>query len=110
MNCKLELEQKKEEIKGIALQVYHESSAQQVNGHNTQLSNVALNQLSSSTKHGEIVSCNGPVSEMEKWALKGLVLKEESKWHQKYMALLANEKAKKKLVLRPILEGDDEEL
>ena len=42
MSCNLELEQKKEEINGIALQVYHESSSQQVNGHNTILSKVAL--------------------------------------------------------------------
>ena len=83
MNCKLELEQKREEINGIALQVYHESSAQLVNGHDTQLSNVALKQLSSSTKHGDNVPFNGPVSEMEAWELKKLVLTEEAKWHKK---------------------------
>ena len=86
----MELEQKRQEINGIALKVYHESSAQLVNGHNTQLSSVALNQLSSSTKLVDNVPFNGPVSEIEAWELKKLVLTEEAKWHKKYLALLAN--------------------
>ena len=110
MNTKLELEQKKEEINGIALKVYHESSSQLVNGHNTKLNKEALKLLTSSTKRANIESQRNPVSEMQVWELKSLVLKQEAKWRDKKLALLAIQKSKKKLVLRPILEGDDEEL
>lgn len=90
MNCKLELEQKKEEINGIVLQAYHESSSQLVNGHNTQLSGVALSYLTPSAKHGNSDSSRDPVSEQQAWDLKRLVLIEKIKWRTKSLALLAN--------------------
>ena len=66
--------------------------------------------MTPSTKHGDNESSKGQVSELQVVELKRLVLAEKAKWRDKHLALLANEKSKKKFVLRPILEGDDEEL
>ena len=43
-------------------------------------------------------------------ALRGLVDAAKRLWREKRQSLVANEKSKKKLVLKPILEADDEEL
>ena len=42
--------------------------------------------------------------------LRGLVNAAKRLWRQKRLRLVTNEKSKKKLVLKPILEADDEEL
>ena len=42
--------------------------------------------------------------------LRALVYAAKSLWRQKRLRLVTNEKSKKKVVLKPILEADDEEL
>ena len=55
-------------------------------------------------------SSQDQVSESDVSELQGLVNAAKRLWRQKRLCLAANEKSKKKVVLRPILEADDEEL
>ena len=55
-------------------------------------------------------SSQDQVSESDVSELRGLINAAKKLWRQKRLCLAANEKSKKKLVLRPILEADDEEL